>query len=318
MIRLGKRLCAVATVCICVGGSGLQAQDQAGLPPADQGRMVAQLTFSPAKKANVRLTSGVSRSGDLISVSAEKIVMKFGKNEVDIKVSTVRTLRTADGEFLYVPADETYDELLRRRTRIAGATVEMVQVFDDGPAGADPTVPKGTVDLPAVATPSAHQAAAPPVRNDEGVVEFVPAFPTTPRNTHAIPATTAVAAAAPAGAASGESQAAAGDVALCAKCGKEVPATLKDGDTCPHCGVIIWNRPAPASVPVATTNPGGARASAPGGPAPVALPGQAQQRTSTTATVTEAPFSFTTMPMWMKVGLFGGMLAIAWVLMQRR
>jgi hypothetical protein len=276
------------------------------------------LTFSPAKKANVRLTSGVSRSGDLISISAEKVVMKFGKNEVDIKLSTVRTLRTSDGEFLYVPADETYDELLRRRTRIAGATVEMVQVFDDGPPGADPAVPKGPIDTPAVATPAAHPATPRPVRNDEGVVEFVPAFPTTPKNTQSVPASTATAVAT-ATAAGGEPSTTTREIALCAKCGKEVPTTIKDGDTCPHCGVIIWNRPAPALAPAATANANGpAPAPVAGAPAPVALPGQAQQRTSTTATVTEAPFSFTTMPMWMKVGLFAGMLAIAWVLMQRR
>ena len=307
---------------VCVALSAfLAATTSAQFPPDDGTRLVDQITFSPQRSGSVLQATGNRLRCDLVSLTADKIVVQSNQRTHEIEMQKVRSIRSTDGKFEYSPGDETFDSLLRRCRRIQGVTIGKLQVYDDlepvespernpnGEAGPDRVRPGEQAS--SVAN-SAGANGTPAATNPGGNAPPETASTTTAGGTTASGGTPS---------------------AICANCMKTIPPTLQNGDRCPHCGVIFWDpnrsipliRPAPsttaaggngeASHPMLT--PSGANAQFPtasgGGAAPAAqAPGGGVPVT------TVGGGSFSNIPLWMKVGFFGGMLAIAWLLLQRR
>lgn len=307
-------------------GSFLMGQDF----PADAPRKVQQVTLSPPREASVRQKSGPARIFTLISLTEDTIKVRtsVGK-EVEIAMDKIKTVRTRDGQFDYSPDEETFASLLRRASRITGVTVATVDVYDPieriapgeeeppPPAARNPTEPPAAGN-PAVAghsgTAVGHHGAAPPgfhSANRPGVVPApVNVEPTQPQTEQ--PSSEAASPAVATSEAPGQGT----TIYTCANCSNELPAGIKNGDRCPHCGIVFWNA-APAPAP--GSNPGADSGTA-GYPAASGYPA------STTTTPVAAPSnvtpgvsnSFSDVPMWMKVAFFVGLLVIGWLLLQRR
>jgi hypothetical protein len=315
---------AVASATVLVS-----AQDQSD----DGTHLVEQITFSPARSASVQQATGSRLRCDLISMTADKVIVRNNQRQNEIEMGKVRSIRSTDGKFEYSPADETFESLLRRCRRIQGVSVGQVRVFDElepeGPDTANPTEPAstGTAGQPsATALPATGGAAGPAATS--------PSDSGTPPES-ADPSPTA---AAPNAATAGPAR----RTSVCANCMKDIPPTLQNGDRCPHCNVIFWDAsrpiaPAPAAAGhaagIASGNPAGNATGRPSDPdsiltarGPKAFSTSTGNVTPVTAPTTDtaAPATttvgdtFSSMPMWMKVGLFAGMLAIAWLLIQRR
>jgi hypothetical protein len=300
----------------------LPASARAQFPADDGAREVDQITFSPQRSGSVLQATGNRLRCDLISMTADMVVVRSGQRTHEIEMEKVRSVRSTDGKFDYSPGDESFESLLRRCRRIQGVTIGKLQVFDDlEPVEAPPRNPdgQGVPDTPKPGeqgSPVAQVGGASTSTNQGG-------NPRTDTNNTTTPGSGAPDASADGDAAS----------ARCGNCLKAIPPTLQNGDRCPHCGVIFWDQrrpiasigttPAASSTggnpgdgthPMLTPSGGGAQypaasgTAAPAGQAPV----------GGTPVTTVGGSSFSNMPLWMKVGLFVGMLAIAWLLIQRR
>lgn len=279
----------------------------------DAPRVLDQISFGGARPGSVQQTNGVRARGDLVSMTPEQVVVRRQQRTFEIPMDKVKSITTTDGNFSYSPADETFDSLLRRCRRIPGVSVGKIEVFDPIP----PESPAATAGNPRrnPATAAAEETPAPesPTATPEVAVNAPDGPETTTERPAAVTKTT-VADPAPGT-----------TVAMCASCKEQVPLSLKNGDRCPHCGVIIWNgpsiiEPSSNSYPAVAGNAAGPGANSgyptaagSGAPAPVA----------TTPVEGGIPASsmggsFANTPMWMKVALFGGLLAVAWLLLQRR
>jgi hypothetical protein len=299
--KTGTVVCAVFSVCLATSGS---AQDQ----PGDAPRLVDQITFSPARGGSVLQATGNRLRCDLLSMTAEKVVVRNNQRTNEIEMDKVRSIRSTDGKFEYSPAEESFESLLRRCRRLQGVSLSKLEVFDDV-LPEDPVKPEAprpgdqasiTGAPPGAGTNEAATANPPETTNAEAGEGTAP---TTGNN---------------------------GGTSVCANCGKEIPPTLQNGERCPHCQIIFWdpNRPI-GSPPHATGSAAGSNA---GPPSTVTQPGANVQYPtgSGTGTAVAAPppaasvprtsvgNSLSNAPMWMKVGLFAGMLGIGWLLLQRR
>lgn len=292
------------------GSPFARAQD----PADDAPRMLDQISFGGARPGSVQQTNGVRARGDLVSMTPEQVVLRRQAKTFEIPMDKVKSITTTDGNFSYSPADETFDSLLRRVRRIPGVTIGKTEVYDPIPPESPATTSSprrnpaagSTTEQPATETPAA-------------TAEVTAVTPEEPERESPRPAT--------------QTAAAAGDpapgstVAICASCKQPVPLSLRNGDRCPHCQVIIWNGP---SVFESGTNsyPAGTSGNAGGGNgAGAAYPTAAGA--ATPAAPATAPIeggvpagsvggAFENTPMWMKVAMFGGLLAVIWLLMQRR
>lgn len=296
-------------VCATVVATLLSVAHDAGaqdLPPV-QPRKVQQVTMSPPRDASIRQKSGPARVFQLISLTEEIVTVRLANGkQVEIEMDKVQAIRTRDGSFDYSPEDETFASLLRRVPRISGATVQTVEVYDpieriapgEEPTTPDPADGQSFVANPA--DPSGMPEGAPlVVANPSDPASIDPAMADSINGTNGTPGSV---------------------VYTCANCLQDLPAGFQDGSKCPHCGVVFWS----AGPPVVTAS-GSNGATAEAGAAnhdpfnvtsttaPIANDGT----TPAPVTTTSGP-DFGDAPMWMKVGFFAGLLAIGWILLQRR
>jgi hypothetical protein len=324
--RVMPRLSVVATILCVVIVTMAVAGGAARGQLADAPQVVDQITFVSSRAASVLLVTGNRLRCDLVSMTAEMVVVQNNQRRNEIEMSKIRSIRSTDGKFDYTPADESFESLLRRCRRIPGVSVGKLEVFDtieaegtapangsDDPSKRGPPHAGGPPTLTAGPTGTASNGA--PTGSAQG--EANPPESSNPANQGASPSTTQTAR----------------SNTFCANCMKEIPPTLNNGDRCPHCGVIFWdvNRTLPSKSTAGAANPSGDSEGTnslltPGpknGQNPSIL--ETGSTNATPAPVSATPTTITTgggtldnMPMWMKVGLFAGMLAIAWLLLQRR
>ncbi|REJ88616.1 MAG: hypothetical protein DWQ45_19625 [Planctomycetota bacterium] len=273
----------VLTVCSVPGA----AQDDVRM----ETRSVPQLTTIIPIQVRIRQKSGITASGTLISITEEYVKFRTPRGkEVEVSLDKISNIRTTDGDLDYSPAREDFADLVARANSIPGLSRGTTTIEVPVDPAAKPVVPPADPAMPPGGRPSVPLAADPAVPDDPAMVD-----PATP------------------GAKPGSV------IYTCGSCGKVLPGALKNGERCPHCGILIFNSSGPAGAPPAA-RPGGntappAAAANPGG-APAAQPGATP--TSNTV-VTQSPGAgFEDAPMWMKVGLFVGMIAVAWVIFQRR
>jgi predicted RNA-binding Zn-ribbon protein involved in translation (DUF1610 family) len=303
LIAVTASLCLLAALDV---SPCAQAQD----PVDDAPRILDQISFGGARPGSVQQTSGVRARGDLVSITPEQVVLRRQARTFEIPMDKVKSITTTDGNFSYSPADETFDSLLRRCRRIPGVSIGKTEVYDpiepESPAAA--SNPRRNPAASSAAEPSATE---PPAESPTTV-------PDEPATTEPHPTVTTTSVSDPPPGST---------VAVCASCKEQVPLSLRNGDRCPHCGVIIWNGPSVIES-ASSTYPSGAGGNAVGGNgAGAAYPTAAGAATpaapATTPIEGGVPASsvggtFASTPMWMKVALFGGMLAVIWVLLQRR
>jgi hypothetical protein len=288
--------------------------------PVDAPRKVQQVTLSPPKDASIRQKSGPARTFTLISLTEENVKVRTSAGkEIEIEMDKIQTIRTRDGEFDYSPGEETFASLLRRATRINGVAVETVDVYDPieriapGEEEEEEERPRPTIRT----QPEPEDVAAddPPSFTNNDTDDPPPIAvenATTPEEVDEPEMTIT---------ASGhtEDPAPGTTIYTCATCGNELPAGLRDGDKCPHCGIVFWSKGPPAATVSNTGNSGGnsgAYPEASGGYPTSTATNPAGAPITTTPTASSG--SFADVPMWMKVGFFVGLLVIGWLLLQRR
>lgn len=282
----------------------------------DAPRRVQQVTFSPPKEVSIRQKTGPSRTFSLISLTEEVATIRTSAGkDVEIEMSRIKSIRTRDGDFDFSPEDEAFASLVRRAGRITGVTVETVEVLDPIERFAPgEEIPDDPVPQPRNSDPSPAI-----VRNDD--TNPGPADPDRPRPVIvATPESTTDVQPEMTPEDAGDSPAPGTTILTCATCGRELPAGVRDGDKCPHCGIVFWSRaPVPASGTPGTNNTGYPEASgyptASGTPDAAAAPATAPPSNVTTSS---GGLNLETVPMWMKVGFFVGLIAIGWLLLQRR
>ncbi|MFG0336099.1 MAG: hypothetical protein ACF8TS_22295 [Maioricimonas sp. JB049] len=100
------------------------------------------ISFPSAVPATLRQTSGVVARGNLVKITPTLVVLRNAKGkELEIEMTTVRTLRTLDGELQFIPSQDSYDDLLKRASRVDFATVE-AEASEDGGASGGPSGPQ--------------------------------------------------------------------------------------------------------------------------------------------------------------------------------
>jgi hypothetical protein len=286
--------------------------------PVDAPRKVQQVTLSPPKDASIRQKSGPARTFTLISLTEESIKIRTSAGkEIEIEMDKIQTIRTRDGEFDYSPGEETFASLLRRAARINGVSVETVDVYDPieriapGEEEQPRPVNRNQPETPVVANddPPAANDTNPPPPSTTAHSATPPAITDVPVGPEMTPAESGHTATPRPGS----------TIYTCASCGHDLPAGLKDGDKCPHCGIVFWSSGAPA----ATASNNGGNGGTGGYPDAVGYPSStattpAGAPTTTTPGTSPNNFNVADAPMWMKVGFFVGLLVIGWLLIQRR
>ncbi|QDU37826.1 hypothetical protein Mal4_21430 [Maioricimonas rarisocia] len=103
------------------------------LLPADTFAQTDQvITFPSTVPATIRQTSGVVARGNLVKITPTLVVIRTTKGkELELEMTTIRTLRTLDGELQFIPSQDSYDDLLKRASRVGFATVE-AEASEDG------------------------------------------------------------------------------------------------------------------------------------------------------------------------------------------
>ncbi|MEW4526841.1 MAG: hypothetical protein ACF8PG_11885 [Maioricimonas sp. JB045] len=270
------------------------------LPVATFAQSNQVITFSSSVPATIRQTSGVVARGSLVKISPSQVVIRNAKGkEIEIEMSTVRTLRTLDGELQFIPSQDTYDDLLKRASRVGFATVGAdtvenadgsITITRSGPfpnrppsfalRGSLPPRPAGDDggDSGGFANPGGFGGI------DDG--GFGP-----PRDLQPM-----------AGRAEPRMQVA--DAAASTSSGESSSSAEPERAT----GFEGVMRDAPA----ASGNPAGGQVA--GGRAPAQPPAGA----TTPAAAGQQGFNFSTMPMWAKVGFFGLMIGVFYVVVLRK
>lgn len=306
-----------------------------------------RMEFRPARDASVRLiTNSGMVKGQLKSIAADQVIviMKDDSEKV-IPMTNVRIISTNDKTFTYSPAQEPFDELIKR-PRLQGVTIH--RGGGGSAAGSDDTDdpdeaisskrPNGPPGVFAQFSGFGANAKAGPLSNSGGFVtqdgfagasvrpgSHKPKLDTAalativgPGSQNANPATGGPAEVKPEGKLIGKP----GETVICSnpKCRKSV-TNARYGDTCPHCGVI-WLQQSSTEL-IASTKPGNN-----GSAASTANPfgsgdnsaGAAAAATPVTSptVVTSGGFSIETVPWWGKIAGFGGLLAVLWFVSQRR
>ena len=280
----------------------------------DAPRQVQQVTFSPPKEVSIRQKTGPSRTFSLISLTEEVATIRTSAGkDVEIEMSRIKSIRTRDGDFDFSPGDEAFASLVRRAGRITGVTVETVEVLDPIERFAPgEEIPDDPVPQPRTTDPSPAI-----VRNDDTTPG--PAEPVRPSLTIVKPETTTDEPPEMTPEDSGDVPPPGATIYTCATCGRELPAGVGDGDKCPHCGIVFWSR---APVPAVAANAAGADTAgypeATGYPTASGAPEAAATTPPSNVTTSSGGLNLDTVPMWMKVGFFVGLIAIGWLLLQRR
>ncbi len=265
-----------------------------------QGGGTGEITFSPPRRGSVVQRIGGTARGDLVSLTEDTLVLRRSGQDFEIEMSQVRQIRSTDGDFDYTPSKETFAVLIGRASRIPGVVVK------EGAAPIQSTAPQSTLqatipmpadpvgDPPMATLPGDANSNPPPESAVSGDPEIVP-------------------------------EPGARFVTICQNCMKQVPNSIKQGDRCPHCNVIIWNQDMGTAIAQAANDGGpGAAVSKPAGfpSAREGFPepnGNAQPASGTgTQIVQGGGDSLADIPLWMKVGCFVAMLIVAWLLLQRR
>lgn len=290
--RMHSVLFAFAFAVCC---SGVEAQDEV----LTETRRVPQLTASTPLKVRIRQKSGITASGSLISLTEEMVKFRTPRSkEVEISIAKISNIRTVDGTLDYSPGREPFADLVARVNEIPGlsagtTTIEVPVEPKSADSASDPDGDNTTAPSPDGFPPVLDPAGTAPVED--------PAQMDPDDTARTVPGPFGV-------------------IFSCESCKKDLPATIKDGERCPHCGIVIFNGTRPTiPPPTAAANPPGTPPAAVRNPPPAGVGAANAPAAPRTTTVTQSPgASFSDAPMWMKVGLFVGMLAVAWVIFQRR
>ena len=208
----------VFAIAICC--SGAEAQDEV----LTETRQVPQLTASTPLKVRIRQKSRITASGSLISLTEETVKFRTPRGkEVEISIEKISNIRTMDGVLDYSPGRESFADLVARVNEIPGLsagtttievpidpkTADSASASDAGNANAPP--PDG---FPPVLDPAGTAPVADPAQLDPNETARMVPGPF-------------------------------GVVFSCASCKKDLPATIKDGEKCPHCGNrnLQWDSP---------------------------------------------------------------------------
>lgn len=277
----------------------------------DEPRPLEQITFSPPTSASIRLQNGVRRTGKIVSISRESMVYQVGRdnNEVTVEIGDIQRVNTLDREFSYEPERESFERLKIKARRISYLHVETVQTYVPPPEG----VSLDNNSRPAVPEPTSETAPGGTPRVEEPVGTTEPSEPPSLD----VP----------------DDEPQPGQLILfCSGCDGRLPLSVKNGDVCPHCGLVLYNIGAPA--PQRTSQPANAAngVDSPFGDGAAAFPNVPDNQAGEGGNIVAAPpanpvgggqvtargFDLNQVPVWMKVGFFVGMLAIGWLLLQRR
>lgn len=287
--------CLIAAVC-------------AGQQPATQ----PQIVFDPPKPVVVRQTNGTTARGKLLRITAEEVVIRtLSGTEVALEIERVRSVKTSDGALEYLPSKESYDELAQRFAKPRRAHPQSAAA-GKGPIGPNspeaqpfPFAGRESTDATNKTDPQ-----SPPGR--QAPVDSIPPSEGTGETSSA--------------AAASDDRGPSNDggdeltVLICSQCNKELPSSIRSGDTCPHCGtVVVYDDGAPAAALDlgATGYPDPGATGFPAAPAGPNAPTPAQRPASgTTTVVSDGGLANLSLPL--KVGIFVGILALGWLLLQRR
>jgi hypothetical protein len=283
----------------------------------DEPRQIEQITFSPPTSASIRLTTRIRRTGKIVSISRDKMVVEVGRdnNKVDIPISEIQRVNTLDGEFTYVPANESFERLKIKARRVNYISVQMVETYEPPPEGLPvegtatanarpPQQGSSTETRPETSADTGHRAEETPATTSNPAIIDPPAPAVASDPPQPQPGET---------------------VYFCSNCQGLLPPSIHNGDKCPHCGKTFWNVvPTAATSPLTPNGGGNAGAGAAQYPAVTAVQngppaGQTAPAGQTGgAAVVARGTGLADLPIWVKVGFFVGVLAIAWLLLQRR
>lgn len=279
----------------------------------DAPRRLEQVTFSSPTTASIRLTSGVRRTGKVLSISRESIVYQVGRDnkEVRVPIDEIERVNTLDGEFTYEPAREDFERLKIKARRISNLRVETVETYIAPPDGVQESrTPRNSDPPPSVPDANPNPAPTPAGTNPPVEVTSDPTQPTEP--SVEIP----------------DDEPQPGQLVLfCGNCGRRLPLSIKNGDVCPHCGLVLYNLPGRTQSGARPAGAGGHRnpgsdvsayPDVPGNQPAAANSGTAPGTAAGGGQVTAQGFSLSDVPVWAQVGFFVGLLAVGWLLLQRR
>jgi hypothetical protein len=320
-VMTDTRVTGVVALLVLFTGVAVAQEDLLDTP-----RRLEQVTFSPATSASIRLTNGIRRTGKIVSISRESMVYQVGRDnkEVSVEIDEIQRVNSLDGEFTYEPAREDFERLKIKARRISYLSVQTVETYVPPPEGSQEPDPPETSDP---ATPSDP---APPIVNPEPLPDPAETSPpleaTSPEMSDP---ETARLTQEPSVEIPDEEPQPGQLILFCSNCNKRLPLSISNGDECPHCGRVLYNLPGRAQSG-SRPGPAGASGSPDGGAA--AYPEVAGNQAAEGGTVTAAPgnaaagggqvsargFSLSEVPVWMRVGFFIGLLAVGWILLQRR
>lgn len=288
----------------------------------DEPRPLEQITFSPPTSASIRQTNGVRRTGKIVSISRESMVYQVGRDntEVTVEIDDIQRVNTLDNEFTYEPEKEDFDRLKIKARRISYLRVETVQTYVPPPEGFEPTDPPAVTDPPPPIDPAVVSPAATSTQ-PEMRPEGDPAGDTVnPAETVDPPPVASVDTIPDHDPQPGEL------ILFCSDCQNRLPLSIKNGDRCPHCNIVLWN--------VGPSGSGGTSAQGRGphngggpGPGTAAFPtvngepagdGSAPPPAEGGGQVVARGTSLSDVPLWMQIGFFVGILIVGWVVFQRR
>lgn len=321
MIRTRFRRTMVLSVAICCMGHLSDSwawQSASTVQPGSQ-----QIQFTPPVVGTCRMTSGSVTRGRIVSISESHVVMITDQNrDLTLDTNVVRTVRTSDGEFQFNPAEDDFSDAVRRASAIEG--VEIVAVYNQTQGQPAPNQPpsgvNGSPAAPGIGRPSPQVGSnRPPAgtgnvpmgqRPDLGSPDSPPVYSSTPgfSNPHSTVQ---------------QDEPTVG-ATRCATCGNEISADSRLGQTCPHCGVVWVSDPvyrprvtdtSPSTTAIYTSTPITPQTTPAGGVQPTTAP---STPTSAPTVGSSGNFSFDSMPIWAKVGVFLGFVGVLYLLVSGR
>lgn len=286
-----------------------------------------ELTFDPPLTVSIRQTNGAIARGTLLNVTEQELLLRaVNGKDVTFKLDRIRFVKTSNDTFEYWPNKETFAELCQRADEVPNATLS------------DPAAPAGRgarrgnavqrdepdpADLRGERTPLARPGTA-PTGNDILAPGRVGVAPGATRQQ--------VRAAAadskrqpprrdppqdetppPTDDAADDPPAPGSAVYSCSNCMRDLPATVRSGQECPHCGeIIVFDEDSAESA--ATRDPTGDPFVAAG---PATIPAPAPPVVAA-AQPAAGGLSISEVPLLAKIGIFVGLLALGWIILQRR
>lgn len=280
----------------------------------------SELAFDPPLSVSIRQTNGLTARGKLLTVTEQELVLRaVNGKEVKFKLDRIRFVKNTDETFEYWPNKEKFSELCKRVDEVPDATLnnaahlarrdgrpqrspqpDPADVRGESTRRTRPAIASSENDLRAPGGVDESPGAGGPRVQNAADAQQQPAR----RNFSAddTPLTTDDVADPPAR----------GSVIYsCSNCTQDLPATIRSGDSCPHCGEIAVFEEDSAEL-AATVDPRGDPFAAAGPPTvPVSVAHVAAPQPTGGLSIAEMPFIA-------KIGIFAGFLFLGWILLQRR